>query len=152
MVVVASLSGLGQLMEASILEILVQHTGEQYSTLVRAGAVRALGELGRYCPETRSRAWEVLNALRSVAVQALRFALVSAAERIRDEQSVPFLQSLAALQHDGLLRRRARDAARAVQNRENASGAVSGLRKDVDALVQGYRRLDARVRGLDAGQ
>ncbi|MEC8024362.1 MAG: M1 family aminopeptidase [Myxococcota bacterium] len=150
MVKVAALSGLGELGDTDSVEHLVRYTNSDQTTLVRAGAVRALAEIARHRPEVRHRIWDVYCALIAEPSQALRFSLVSAAGRIDDLQSVGFLNRIAEIEYDGLLRRRARAAARALTNRKESSGATAELRKTVDAMVEQHRKVDARLSRLTA--
>jgi aminopeptidase N len=148
MIRVASLSGLGALADSDALGLLTEHTKAHHSTIVRAGAVRALGELGRNVPSVRIEIWRVLMGLVATPSQSVRFALVAAADRIDDGQSLGLLHSLAEFEHDGLLRRRARDTARAISRRRESRGESIDIRGRVDELTQRQRKTDARVERL----
>ena len=145
MIRVSALAGLGDLSDPSALELLLQYTTDNHSTLVRAGAIRALGEFARNLPLVRSDVWRVFHGLIAVPAQALRFALVAAAERIDDAECLGFLATLSDVEHDGLLRRRARDAARAISRRRAERGDTVDIRGRVDELMERQRRTDTQL-------
>ncbi len=144
-----ALEGLGSLREAEVAGTLEAWTQPDRPPRARMAAVAALARLGDEVEAVRARAVERLLVLVSDEHYRVQVAAVSGLGTLRDSRALPVLRQLHAAGGDGRLRRWAYEAMANIRDGRAGESALSGIKREIEGLVEENRKLRDRLNRLE---
>lgn len=142
-----ALLGLGELMDERGVACAVEWSAYGKPLFARLGAVAALAKLGKL-PARRREVVEHLEALLDDPQLRVREATCRALGQIEDGAALAALERVAG-DIDGRVVRLAREALAAIRGASGSTDELQALRRDVDRLSEGNRKLRERLDGLE---
>ena len=143
------LEGLGQLRDVGVLATLLDWTTEIRPPRARMAACAALARLGDDVEAARLPAVERLIQLAEDPNFRVQVSAINALGTLRDARAMTVLQRVHASASDGRCRRLAWEAMGSVRDGRTTEAGLSGLRKELEGLVEENRKLRDRVVRLE---
>jgi len=146
----AALAAFAELRDPRAVPIAIEHAKVGRPPAARRAAITTLGSLGEGLSEQRLGILEELVDLLDDPDFRVRFATVDALWHLGDARAVSALGRAERKDLDGRVRRRAKEAARAIQAGATHTEAVTKLREAVEKLEAENRELKDRVGKIEA--
>ncbi|MDB9526031.1 M1 family metallopeptidase [Oscillatoria sp. CS-180] len=133
------------------LEIIVQYTEPTVPSMLRLGAVRALGKIST--GQTKANVERILEQLEAISREpqfTTQMTVISALGMMETAGAVGVLQGIADHIDDGRVRRRAEEAVQRVQKKLEKDAAIEKLQQDLEEVKKSNRELKSRLEELEA--
>ncbi|MEO1298145.1 MAG: M1 family metallopeptidase [Cyanobacteria bacterium J06636_16] len=147
-----ALAGISQFKTSeAALELILQYTEPAVSTMLRLGAVRALGAISTGLSKANvERILERLEAIAREPQFRTQMTVIAALGMMEDSGAITVLQGIADHIDDGRVRRRAEEAVEKVQQAIEKDAAVEKLQKDLEELKKANQEMKSRLEELEA--
>ncbi|WP_375541540.1 M1 family aminopeptidase [Halomicronema sp. CCY15110] len=147
-----ALSGVSQFNTSeAALEVILQYTEPAVSSMLRLGAIRALGKVST--GQTKPNVERILEQLEAIA-RGLQFTtqmtVIASLGMMEDVGAVTVLQGIADHIDDGRVRRRAEETLKKVQKKVKKDQAIAKLQEDLEELKKSNQDLKSRLEELEA--
>lgn len=144
-----AIEALGHSRDARVVDLLLEWTGADRPTRARAAAAAALSRLGDEVEEVRTRAVERLILLAEDDQFRVQVSAISWLGHLRDSRALPTLGRIHASAPDGRCRRLAFEAMASIRDGRTTEAGLSGLKRELEGLVEENRKLRDRVGRLE---
>ncbi|MEM9816451.1 MAG: M1 family metallopeptidase [Cyanobacteria bacterium P01_D01_bin.6] len=147
-----ALSGVSQFKTSeAALELILQYTEPDVSSMLRLGAIRALGKVstGQSQPNV-DRILERLEAISREPQFTTQMTVIAALGMMADVGAITVLQGIADHIDDGRVRRRAEETLKKVQKKVEKDQALDRLQQDLAELKKSNQDLKSRLEELEA--
>ncbi|MEM6717387.1 MAG: HEAT repeat domain-containing protein, partial [Cyanobacteria bacterium P01_C01_bin.147] len=147
-----ALSGVSQFKTSeAALELILQYTEPDVSSMLRLGAIRALGKVstGQSQPNV-DRILERLEAISREPQFTTQMTVIAALGMMADIGAITVLQGIADHIDDGRVRRRAEETLKKVQKKVEKDQALDRLQQDLAELKKSNQDLKSRLEELEA--
>lgn len=147
-----ALGGISQFKTSqAALDIILQYTEPDVPTMLRLGAVRALG--GISSGQSKLNLQRILERLEAISREpqfTTQMTVIAALGMMEAVEAVTVLQGIADHIDDGRVRRRAEEGIQRVQKAIDKDVAVEKLQKDLEDLKKSNQDLKSRLEELEA--
>ena len=147
-----ALGGISQFKTSeAALEVILQYTEPAVPSMLRLGAVRALGAIST--GQQKSNVERILERLEAISREPqflTQMTVIAALAMMEDLGAVTVLQGIADHIDDGRVRRRAEEAIAKVQKVVKKDAAVEKLQKDLEELKKANQEMKSRLEELEA--
>ncbi|MGD1932886.1 MAG: M1 family aminopeptidase [Leptolyngbyaceae cyanobacterium] len=147
-----ALGGISQFktLEAA-LELILQYTEPAVPSMLRLGAVRALGQVST--GQTKANVERILERLEAISRESqftTQMTVIAALGMMEDIGAIAVLQGIADHIDDGRVRRRAEETLKKVQKAIQKDQAINKLQQDLEELKKSNQELKSRLEELEA--
>ncbi len=147
-----ALSGVSQFKTSEeALELILTYTEPDVSSMLRLGAVRALGKVST--GQSKPNVERILERLEAIAREpqfTTQMTVIAALGMMEDVGAVTVLQGIADHIDDGRVRRRAEETIKTVQKKVDKDQAMEKLQQDLEELKKSNQDLKSRLEELEA--
>ncbi|MGF1524411.1 MAG: M1 family aminopeptidase [Leptolyngbyaceae cyanobacterium] len=147
-----ALGGISQFKTSEIaLELILRYTEPTVPSMLRLGAVRALGAIST--GQSKANIERILERLEAIAREPqflTQMTVIAALGMMEDAGAASVLQGIADHIDDGRVRRRAEEAIEKVQKAIKKDAAVEKLQKDLEELKKASQEMRSRLEELEA--
>ncbi len=144
-----ALEALGHTRDPRVFETIVAWTSAEKPARARAAAAAALSRLGDEVEETRTRAVERLIILAEDEQFRVQVAAISWLGHLKDTRALAVLTRIHDSSPDGRCRRLAFEAMTVIRDGRTTDAGLSGLKRELEGLVEENRKLRDRVGKLE---
>ena len=133
------------------LNLIFQYTEPKVSSMLRLGAIRALGQIST--GQSKADVERILECLESISREpqfTTQMTVISALGMMEDSGAVTVLQGIASHIDDGRVRRRAEETVQKVQSKIEKDQAISKLQQDLEELKKSNQEMKSRLEELEA--
>jgi aminopeptidase N len=147
-----ALSGVSQFKTSeAALELILQYTEPNVSSMLRLGAIRALGKVS--AGQTKANVERILERLEAISREpqfTTQMTVIAALGLMAEVGAVTVLQGIAEYIDDGRVRRRAEEMIAKVQKKVDKDQAIEKLQQDLEELKKSNQDLKSRLEELEA--
>ncbi|MGD1942615.1 MAG: M1 family aminopeptidase [Leptolyngbyaceae cyanobacterium] len=133
------------------LELILQYTEPAVPSMLRLGAVRALGQVST--GQTKANVERILERLEAISREpqfTTQMTVIAALGMMEDVGAIAVLQGIADHIDDGRVRRRAEETLKKVQKAIKQDQAIDKLQQDLEDLKKSNQDLKSRLEELEA--
>ena len=133
------------------LELILQYTEPAVPSMLRLGAVRALGQVS--IGQTKTNVERILERLEAISREpqfTTQMTVIAALGMMEDIGAITVLQGIADHIDDGRVRRRAEETLKKVQKAIQKDQAINKLQQDLEELKKSNQELKSRLEELEA--
>ena len=133
------------------LELILQYTEPTVPSMLRLGAVRALGQVST--GQTKANVGRILERLEAISREpqfTTQMTVIAALGMMEDVGAIAVLQGIADHIDDGRVRRRAEETLKKVQKALKQDQAINQLQQDLEDLKKSNQDLKSRLEELEA--
>ncbi|MEM6433664.1 MAG: M1 family metallopeptidase [Cyanobacteria bacterium P01_D01_bin.115] len=133
------------------LELILQYTEPAVPSMLRLGAVRALGQVS--IGQTKTNVERILERLEAISREpqfTTQMTVIAALGMMEDIGAITVLQGIADHIDDGRVRRRAEETLKKVQKSIQKDQAINKLQQDLEELKKSNQELKSRLEELEA--
>ena len=133
------------------LELILRYTEPAVPSMLRLGAVRALGQVST--GQTKANVERILERLEAISREpqfTTQMTVIAALGMMEDIGAIAVLQGIADHIDDGRVRRRAEETLKKVQKSIQKDQAINKLQQDLEELKKSNQELKSRLEELEA--
>ena len=133
------------------LELILRYTEPAVPSMLRLGAVRALGQVST--GQTKANVERILERLEAISREpqfTTQMTVIAALGMMEDIGAISVLQGIADHIDDGRVRRRAEETLKKVQKSIQKDQAINKLQQDLEELKKSNQQLKSRLEELEA--
>lgn len=147
-----ALTGVSQFKTSeAALELILQYTEPDVPSMLRLGAIRALGKVST--GQSKANVERILERLEAISREpqfTTQMTVISALGTMEDIGAVTVLQGIAEHIDDGRVRRRAEETIEEVQKKVEKDQAIEKLQQDLEELKKSNQELKSRLEEIEA--